>query len=138
MDMNAPEPEVLSKSWAIIDKAHADEQTALVERIITSAAKSEGAAVGLSATLASLQEERAHILVIAEGFDAPGYRCTQCGNMTAVQEDICPYCGGEMVYVDDAVEYAVKRMLELGGQVESVRDAPALVEAGSIGVLLRY
>jgi peptide chain release factor subunit 1 len=138
MDMNAPDTEVLSKSWAIIDKAHADEQTALVERIITSAAKSEGAAVGLSATLASLQEERAHILVIAEGFDAPGYRCTQCGNMTAVQEDACPYCGGEMVYVDDAVEYAVKRMLELGGRVESVRDAPALVEAGSIGVLLRY
>jgi hypothetical protein len=29
-------------------------------------------------------------------------------------------------------------MLALGGQVESVRNNPALVEAGSIGVLLRY
>jgi hypothetical protein len=28
--------------------------------------------------------------------------------------------------------------LELGGQVESVRDNPAMVEAGSIGALLRY
>jgi peptide subunit release factor 1 (eRF1) len=138
MDMNASETEVLSKSWAIIDKAHADEHAALVERIITLAAKSEGAAVGLSATLAALREERAHVLVIAEDFDAPGYRCTQCGNVAAVQEGVCPYCGGEMVYVDDAVEYAVKRMLELGGQVESVRDNPALVEAGSIGALLRY
>jgi peptide chain release factor subunit 1 len=138
MDMNATEMEVLSKSWAIIDEAHADEQAALVERIITSAAKSEGAAVGLSATLAALQEERAHILVIAEGFSAPGYRCTQCGNISAVQEGVCPYCGGETARVDDAVEYAVKRTLESGGQVESVRDDPALVEAGSIGVLLRY
>jgi hypothetical protein len=43
-----------------------------------------------------------------------------------------------MTPVDDAVEYAVKRMLELGGQVESVRDNPSLVEAGSIGALLRY
>jgi hypothetical protein len=43
-----------------------------------------------------------------------------------------------MAGVDDAVEYAVKRMLELGGQVESVRDEPNLVEAGSIGTLLRY
>jgi len=138
MDMNASETEVLSKSWAIIDKAHTEEHAALVERIITSAAKSEGAAVGLSATLSALQEDRAHALVIAEGFSASGYRCTQCGNVAAVQESVCPYCGGELVYVDDAVEYAVKRMLELGGQVESVRDNPALVEAGSIGVLLRY
>jgi peptide subunit release factor 1 (eRF1) len=138
MDMNASETEVVSKSWAIIDKAHTEEHAALVERIITSAAKSEGAAVGLSATLAALQEERAHVLVIAEDFDAPGYRCTQCGNVAAVQEGVCPYCGGEMVYVDDAVEYAVKRMLELGGQVESVRDNPDLVEVGSIAVLLRY
>ena len=92
---------------------------------------------GLS-TLAALQEERAHILVIAEGFSAPGYRCTQCGNISAVQEGVCPYCGGETARVDDAVEYAVKRTLESGGQVESVRDDPALVEAGSIGVLLRY
>ena len=43
-----------------------------------------------------------------------------------------------MTHVDDAVEYAVKRVLELGGQVESVRDNPALVEAVSIGAVLRY
>jgi peptide subunit release factor 1 (eRF1) len=138
MDMNASETEVLTKSWVIIEKVHADEQAALVKRIITSAAKGEGAAVGLSATLSSLQEERAYTLVIDEGFSAPGYRCTQCSNMAAVQEGVCPYCGGEMSHVDDAVEYAVKHMLEIGGQVESVRDNPDLVEAGSIGVLLRY
>jgi peptide subunit release factor 1 (eRF1) len=138
MDMNASETEVLTKSWAIIEKAHADEQAALVKRVITSAAKGEGAAVGLSATLSSLQEERAYTLVMDEGFSAPGYRCTQCGHMAAVQEGACSYCGGEMIYVEDAVEYAVKRMLELGGQVESVRDNPDLAEAGSIGVLLRY
>ena len=43
-----------------------------------------------------------------------------------------------MVGIDDAVEYAVKRMLQMGGQVESVRDNSELVEAGSIGALLRY
>jgi hypothetical protein len=43
-----------------------------------------------------------------------------------------------MQHVDDAVEFAVKRVLELGGRVESVRDNPALVEAGSIAAVLRY
>ena len=138
MDMNAPETEVLSKSWAIIDKALAQEQAVLVEQIITSAAKGAGATVGLSDTLAALQEERAHTLVIAEGFSAPGYRCTQCGYVATDHQGDCPYCGGEMASVDDVVEYAVKRTLELGGQVESVRDIPDLVEAGSIGALLRY
>lgn len=138
MDMNASESEVLAKSWTIVAEALANEQAALVERIITSAAKGEGATVGLSDTLSALQEERAHILVMAEGYAAPGYRCTQCGYVAAASEGDCPFCGGDMAPVDDAVEYAVKRMLELGGQVESVRDNPSLVEAGSIGALLRY
>jgi len=43
-----------------------------------------------------------------------------------------------MTHVDDAVEYAVKRILELGGRVESVHNNPSLVKAGSIGALLRY
>lgn len=138
MDMNASEAEVLSKSWSMIEEARASEQAALVEHVITSAAKSEGATAGLAATLVALQEERAHTLVVAEGFSAPGYRCTQCGYVAAVYEGVCSYCGGGMEPVDDAVEYAVKRMLELGGQVESVRDNSDLVEAGSIGALLRY
>jgi len=138
LDMNASETEVLTKSWTITDEAHADEHAALVERIITAAAKGEGATLGLSATLAALQEERAHTLVIADSFSAPGYRCTRCGYVAAVQEGVCSYCGGDMAHVDDAVEYAVKRMLELGGQVESVHDEPALAEVGSIGALLRY
>lgn len=138
MDMNASEAEVLAKSWAVVEEALADEEAELVERVITLAAKGEGATVGLHDTLHALQEERAHILLVAEGFSAPGYRCTRCGYVAALHEDACSYCGGSMVHVDDAVEYAVKRMLELGGRVESVHDSPALVEVGSIGALLRY
>jgi peptide subunit release factor 1 (eRF1) len=138
MDMNASETEVLSKSRSIIVEALSREQAELVGRIITSAAKGEGAAVGLSDALAALQEERAHILVVAEGFSAPGYRCTQCNYVAADHEGPCPYCGGDVFDVEDAVEYAVTRMLEQGGHVESVRDNPTLVEAGSIGALLRY
>jgi peptide subunit release factor 1 (eRF1) len=138
MDMNASEMEVLNKSWAVVEEAQASEHAALTEHVITLAAKAEGAAVGLADTLAALQEERAHTLLIAEGFSAPGYRCTQCGYLTPARQDSCPLCGGMLVQVDDAVEYAVKRMLELGDQVESIRDSSALVEAGSIGALLRY
>ena len=138
MDINAADIEVLSKSWGVVEEALAGEQAALTELVVTSAAKGEGAVVGLTATLAALQEERAHMLVMAEGFSAPGYRCTRCGYIGAVHEDVCPYCGGNMVEVKDAVEYAVKRMLSMGGQVESVPENSELGKVGSIGALLRY
>jgi peptide chain release factor subunit 1 len=138
MDINALDTEVLSKSWGVVEETLASERVTLTEHIITAAAKGEGAVVGLSATLAALQEERAHTLVMAEGFTAPGYRCTRCGYIGAVREGICPYCGGDMLEVDDAVEYAVKRMLEMGGQVESVAGNSELGKVGSIGALLRY
>ncbi len=138
LDMNASEIKVLTKSRAVIRDALACEQTKLVERVITAAAKNEGGVIGLADTLAALQEERAHTLVVAEGFSAPGYRCTSCGYVAADGSRACPYCRGSMTHVDDAVEYAVKRILELGGQVESVRNNPSLVKAGSIGAVLRY
>ena len=138
MDINAADIDVLSKSWGVVEEALAGEQAALTELVVTSAAKGEGAVVGLSATLAALQEERAHMLVMAEGFSAPGYRCTRCGYIGAVHEDVCPYCGCNMVEVKDAVEYAVKRMLSMGGQVESVPENSELSKVGSISALLRY
>jgi len=138
MDMNASETEVLTKSRAVIREALAREQARLVERVVTAAAKGEGGVVGLADTLTALQEERVHTLVVAEGFSAPGYRCADCGYVAAESNGTCPYCSGDMLHVDDAVEYAVKRMLELGGHVESVRDNSALVKAGSIGAVLRY
>jgi peptide chain release factor subunit 1 len=138
MDMNASEVEVLNKSRVVIRQALADEQDELVERVVTAAAKGGGSAVGLADTLIMLQEERIHTLVVAEGFSAPGYRCESCGSVTADIADACPYCGGRVNAIDDVVEYAVTRMLELGGHVESVRDNPSLVEAGSIGAVLRY
>jgi peptide chain release factor subunit 1 len=138
MDMNASETEILTKSRLVVREALDQEQSELVERMITAAAKGESAAVGLPDTLTALQEERAHTLVVAEGFSAPGYRCPSCGYIAADGNGVCPYCGSDMVHVDDTVEYAVKRILELGGQVESVRDNQSLVEAGSIGAVLRY
>jgi peptide chain release factor subunit 1 len=138
MDMNASEADVLAKSRSVVREALAREQAKLVERIITSAAKGEGGVIGLADTLDALQEERVHTLVVAEGFSAPGYRCASCGYVAADSGGDCPYCDGDMAHVDDAVEYAVKRALELGGHLESVRDNPSLVEAGSIGAVLRY
>jgi peptide chain release factor subunit 1 len=138
LDMNASETEVVAKSRAVIQGALDDEEAKLVERVITAASKGEGSVIGLADTLVALQEERTHLLVVAEGFSAPGYRCTKCGTVTVEGAKACAYCGGKITHVDDVVEYAVKRVLELGGQVESVRENPALVEAGSIGAVLRY
>jgi hypothetical protein len=49
----------------------------------------------------------------------------------------CLFCGRSFVKIDDAVELAVRKVMQTGGEVEIVRDNPALEEIG-IGALLRY
>ncbi len=138
IDMTASEVEILDRSLEIIQRVDRQREKELVERVVTAAAKGEMGAIGLADTLAAVQEGRAHILVVAEGYKAPGYRCVNC-SYTSVQElTECPFCGKVMERIEDAVNSIVHRAIDLGVQVEAVKDNPDLEKAGNIGALLRY
>jgi peptide subunit release factor 1 (eRF1) len=83
-------------------------------------------------------EGRVRVLLVAEGYRATGYRCQHCGYIAAQAKEKCPFCGGRVKQIDDAVDLIVRSVIDQGGQVEVVRDSPALEKAGHIAALLRY
>ena len=138
VDMNAPEQEILNRTLEVIDEVDRREEEKLVREIITAAAKGEEGAIGLDDTLAAVQEGRARALVVAEGYKAPGYRCANCGYTTAQEIATCVFCGGQMEKMQDVVDVIVHRAIDLGVDVEVVKDNQELEKAGYIGALLRY
>jgi peptide subunit release factor 1 (eRF1) len=139
LDMAASKTEVLDRSLEVIQEVDRRRKEELVEQLITAATSKGGhGALGLDDTLAAVQEGRAHILVVAEGYIATGYGCQNCGYVAARELEECPFCGGEVAQTEDAVNTIVRRAIELGMEVEVVRGSAALEEAGSIGAILRY
>lgn len=136
-DMTAGHNEVRDRAFVILEQVEAEREAALADAVITAAAKGSNGVVRLGDTLSAVHEGRVQTLVVAEGYRAPGYRCTGCGYITDQRLDKCPFCNGKFAEIRNAVEAAVSQMLELGGRVEIVRDHPELTQVG-IGALLRY
>jgi peptide subunit release factor 1 (eRF1) len=138
LDMYAGEVEVGDKTLALIRKTLRDEEDALVEQMVTAAAKGEAGALGLADTLDALQQEKVHILLVSEGYEAAGARCTHCGYLSSETAPACRYCRAPMRPYDHLVDAAVRQAIGRGVSVRVVVGNPALQKAGQIGALLRY
>jgi len=138
IDPGAPVAEVQAGSMELIENLALERETELVDELIAGWKRDSGAAVGLSDTLAALQEHRAGILLVAAGYAASGYRCQQCRYLMLAERDECPLCGGGIAVVEDMVETLTHRALEQGVEVEIVRGNQQLEEMGSVGAILRY
>jgi len=138
MNMTASHAEVLAKAMQVGHEAEQKREAQLIDQLITAAAKNSGAVVGVEGTLQAVNEDRVSTLVVLEGFQQAAYRCKGCGYLTSRQQSTCPACGGEMVEIQDAVDFAVSRVMRGGGDVEVVHQNPALEKAGMIGAFLRY
>jgi peptide chain release factor subunit 1 len=138
IDVAAPESEVQAKSMALIEELAEKREVELVDQLISGWKRRSGAVVGISDTLAALQEHRAGLLLISAGYAMSGYRCTECRYLMLTLRDECPLCGGEIEDVEDMVETITHRGLEQQVEVEIVRGNAKLEENGSIGALLRY
>jgi peptide chain release factor subunit 1 len=138
MSMTASKDEVLAKAMYIGKEAEKRREAHLVETMVTGAAKGKGGVIRLDDTLGALHDGRVQTLVIREGFRAPGYRCTGCSYITALEIEICPFCGHKFENIPDAVEMAVHQVMKLGGEVEVLHDGQSTESFGNIGAILRY
>jgi peptide chain release factor subunit 1 len=138
ISMTASHNDVLEKAMQIGQQAELLREEHLVQTLVTNAAKGRGGVVNLDNTLEAIHEGRVQILVIQEGYRAPGYRCKSCGHITAVELEFCPYCGGESELIPDVVELVVHKVMEGGGEVEVVHSAQVAQEFNQIGAILRY
>lgn len=138
MDMDSRHDHVLRKAMEVAQADERQREDRLVEAVITAAAKGKEGVVRLDDTLGEVHAGRVQTLVLRDGFRAPGYRCRGCSFLTSQPLPKCPFCGKDLERLEDAVELAVHRVLEDGGEVQVVHDSPDLEKAGSIGGLLRY
>jgi peptide subunit release factor 1 (eRF1) len=137
-DMNANQGEILERSLEIVQVADQRREAELVEKAVTGAAKGTNGVIRLDDTLGAVSEGRVQILLVSDGYRAPGFRCRSCTYLTAQQLSACPFCGGEVQRIDDAVELAIQRVTEQGGSIEMIEDSEEIDRAGGIAAMLRY
>jgi hypothetical protein len=138
MRMTAGEPEVLAHALELGQQAERRRENQMVDAVVTGAGKGRGGVVDLDGTLNAVREGRVQTLVIREGYRTPGCRCTSCGYLSSKEFESCPFCGGKCESIPDAVELAVREVMQAGGEVEVLREDPAYDGFHQIGALLRY
>jgi peptide chain release factor subunit 1 len=138
ISMTAPKDEVLNRAMEIGKVAEAHHEESLVNSVVTKSAKRRGGVIGLDDTLKAVHDGRALTLVLAEGYRAPGYQCSGCGYLTARAHAACPFCGKMLTQISDAVELAVRKVMQRGGEVEFLQNQASGEKIEQIGALLRY
>jgi len=138
MEMTAGHAQVLEKALEVALQTQAKDEELLVNTVITAAAKGQDGVIGLDDTLGAVHAGRVQTLLIHEGYHEPGLRCLGCRFLTAQNPEQCPFCGGEMEQIPDAVELALRKVIADGGDVQVIHDSQDLKQAGSIAGQLRY
>lgn len=138
VESDASAAQILERAMEVLQRSEQEREERLVEQLITSAAKGESAVIGLDDTLQAASGGQVRTLVFEDGFRSRGWRCPSCGFLTAESTAHCPFCGSDMRQVEDAVEFAVRKVLIDGGEVEVVPKMQPLAQAGHVGALLRF
>jgi hypothetical protein len=138
MPMTANIDEVLQKAMQIGQQAEQKHEVHLVETLVTHAAKGQGGVTHLDDTLQAVHDGRVQTLVVSQGFRAPGFQCRGCGYLTSSQAPACPYCANTFQEIPDAVELAVRQVMQHGGEVEILQLEKIPPGWGNIGAILRY
>jgi peptide subunit release factor 1 (eRF1) len=124
---------------AVQEKAELEEESSLVEMLITTAHKSNRAVLGLPDTLSAIQQGRVYKLILNRSFRIEGLQCNSCGVLVIDQPESCPFCRGTLEKATDLVNRASHLVVEQGGEVRPIsgKAADVLAGAGGIGAILR-
>jgi peptide subunit release factor 1 (eRF1) len=132
--------EVRSAAAPLAEEFERDTEDGLVKNLLTSAAKTDRAVIGLGHTLYALNQRRLWQLVYADGFHSPGYECPECGALFSNETASCSFCGSVVTPIEDVIERAVDHAVRKGARIEVIRSEQAessLLNAGGIGAFLR-
>jgi peptide chain release factor subunit 1 len=138
VDKDASPAEVNAQALEVVQTYLTQRESALVNQVITTAAKGGAAVMGLADTLGALHEGRLRHLVVEQGYRAPAHLCQGCGYMTVEPVERCPFCGNEITLLPDAVDHLIHHAIRQGLDVTIVGGNEALQRAGHLGALLRY
>src|SRR6185503_13880028 len=94
--IDANHERLLGEIREVQERAEHEDESRLVESMITSAMKGDRAVLGISDTLAAIEQGRVHCLVIARDYRAVGLQCLSCRVLLVEGGDPCTFCGGEL------------------------------------------
>lgn len=136
--IDAPAAEVVEEARAVREQAEARLIDRLLDQIQESAGAGGRGTAGLKGTLAALNEQKVHILLVQENFSAPGSECSNCGLLMAAERDTCAACNERAQAVENVVDLAIQRAFELGSTVEVATEQDKLKPIGFIGSVTYY
>jgi len=124
---------------AVQEKAEHEDELKIVESMVTAAMKGDRAVLGITETLAAIQEQRVYRLVVARDYRIEGKECDSCHVLVADGIEECSFCGGNLQAAPDLINRASHRVLDQAGKVQMVSGAAADKLAGiGIGAVLRF
>jgi peptide subunit release factor 1 (eRF1) len=129
---------VLERTMKIGREAEFHKEDQLLRKLVTGASKDRGGVLDLDGTLSAVHDGRVQALVIQEGYREAGFQCQGCGYITSIEMPSCPFCGEKFQQIPDAVELAVHRVMQAGGEVEVLQHQHSVDGFNNIGALLRY
>lgn len=118
-------------------EAEREGERRIMEKFRDALGSGNGGVAGLEPTLAALAERRVDVLLVSDGYEAPGWRCLSCRYVAAKGRE-CPLCSASMELVDDVIEEAVEDALANRCKVEVVMGNADLDVLGRVGALLRF
>ena len=121
-----------------IEKQERRRERKALDRLIEGSRAGGRGAAGIDEVLGALNERRVEILLLEDGFHAPGSMCSRCGWVGAIEAGECPVDGAQLAPRDDIVENAIELALTQAAEVMVVRLHDDLGGLGSIGAVLRF
>ncbi|UCF36298.1 MAG: hypothetical protein JSU96_15955 [Acidobacteriota bacterium] len=140
LSIDASEAELLEATNRLEEQVERAAELALVDGLMTAAAKRHQAVLGFPETVEALNDGRIRQIVYSGDCTASGFRCSVCDILFADELQACPVCRGEVRKVEDLIEPVLGRVFKEGGSVEHVRDQAAqnLASKGGVGAFLRF
>ncbi len=137
-EIGASDKDILTRVMRMERENKARGDRHLLERLFNQVNSGGLGIVGLDSTIRALQQGQVNFLVVEEGYEKEGYRCTKCERLL-IRNGLCDYCGGNTQQIPDIVGEAVQECLTQGCQVKFINfPGSELSAAGKIGAMLRF
>lgn len=134
---NAPDEEVRAAVEDVAAQRTEQRRTEVWQRFDAAMSGAEPAVAGIADVLDALNEKRVELMLVDEAYEEPGRRCTTDG-LLMLQAGTCPADGTPTEAVDDIVDEAIDRALEMDALVYRPPDGRLLDGFGHIGAILRW
>ena len=139
VDVENTKPDEVRRAAApAIEEYERRREREALDRLVEGVRAGGRGAAGVEETLGALNERRVEVLLLDEGFSAPGSVCATCGHVSTSEGGTCPVDEGPLEPRDDVVQTAIELALDGSADLMVVRHHDDLGSMGSIGAVLRF